>query len=140
MSKKVKFFFLKKNPIELCFIDFINYITIEDFIIINNEEEIYVPKETLFLRSLTTITNKTFDIFIDDNKLGDNLVGIYAKAGDYLTWNKGEGNFVNFDMNSIYEIRGNTLRLELVNETGQIFNLEDKRLKILLIVSHDIKN
>jgi hypothetical protein len=139
MNKKIKFFFLKKNPIDLYFIDFINAITIEDFVIINNDETVYNPKEILFLRSEAPISNKVFDIYIEDNKIGENVLGAYTQLGDALTWNKGEGNFINFDINSCYEIRGNTLKLELIDQQGMIFNLESKRLSIILIVSYEFK-
>ena len=139
MNKKIKFFFLKKNPIDLYFLDFINAITIEDFILINNDESLYQPKEILFLRSENPLTNRDYDFYMDDNKLGENILGAYTRLGESLTWNKGEGNFINFDPNSCYQIRGNSIKLELVTHEGKIFNLEPKRLSIILIVSYDFK-
>lgn len=137
MSKKSKIFFFKKNPLELSFLDFINNLIIEDFLLLNSKNEIYYPQELLFLKSETALTNKKHSFFIDDNKIGENILGIYTKFGDKLNWNKEEGSFINLDADSTYEIRGNTLKMELVDRNGLWFNLEEENLSIFMIVSYD---
>ncbi len=135
-NKKSKIFIFKKNPIELTFLDFINNLIIEDFLLIDNNNEVYYPKDLLYLKSETPINNSKHSFFIQDNKIGDNILGIYTKFGEKLNWNKEEGTFINLDVDSTYEIRGNNIKLELVNQDGLWYNLEENNLSIFLIISY----
>lgn len=134
--KKTKFFIIKKNPFDIVFSEFVDSITIEDFVIVNNEEQIYTPKEFLFLKTENALSSKLFSFYIDNNRLGENILGFYWGEGDSLTWNKDEGSFVNFDTAATYKMNSNCALLSLVKEDGSLFNLEELRLKIILIISH----
>lgn len=135
--KKIKVFIFNKSPICLCFLNYMNSITIEDIVLLDGMGDIYQPNQLLFFKSEAAIPNLNHDLYIQDNKLGDNVIGIYGKVGNSLSWNKGEGLFINLDANSLYEIRATDLKLEIVTAEGVPFKWEEKKLSLFIIVSYE---